>query len=76
MKIIIDYNSDRILINPDERFNTAEIEFTKADMRYTLQFAERLLDEIFNGMVGKPNGDLDVQLESLNEDQHKTIGEW
>lgn len=71
MKITIDYNNNKIYINPDERYEKSEIEFNKQSMKNTLPFVEKLLEEILNMIDHKG-----VELESINGDHRHTIGEW
>ena len=80
MKITIDYNSDRIYINPDERYENIECEFNKTDIKNPIFFIQKLLEEIFKRLddtrLSSATPYFDIELEKLDEDTRSTIGEW
>ncbi len=80
MKITIDYNSDKLYINPDERYEKSDAEFDIRAKILSPVKIEKILDEIFNRL---PDSNLasatpyfDVELERISEDTRTTIGEW
>lgn len=76
MKITIDYDNDKIYINPDERYEKSEVEFRIKERLFgnSLETIQSLLEEIFNRL--EPSTITNIVLESIDEDTIKTIGEW
>jgi hypothetical protein len=76
MKITIDYNNDMVMINPDERYEDSEMEYNFSDLKRGNNI-QSLLEEIINKISdGVKNISLNVELESLNEENRTSIGEW
>lgn len=76
MRILLDCNSDRIILNPDENDYFGDVVYEKSDMRNQMIFIGRLLEEIFNRSIDT-DGEIEViKIEMINEDVKSVIGEW